>query len=237
MGRIGNIKDRKAKQDSKRAQIYTKLARLITVAAREGGTDLEYNASLKNAVDKARAQNMPRDNIERAINKGSGEYEDSQYERLTYEGYGPSGVAVIVDILTDNRNRTAGEVRHAFDKNGGNLGTSGCVSFMFEKKGELIIEKSEDIDEENLMIAAIDAGAEDFVVNEDEYQVITKSSDFEKVKTILGKENYSFVNCDVVYIPQTLAEIDESSAKKMVKLIDMLEDNDDVQDIHHNWSK
>ncbi|PHS36280.1 MAG: YebC/PmpR family DNA-binding transcriptional regulator [Alkaliphilus sp.] len=237
MGRIGNIKDRKAKQDSKRAQIYTKLARLITVAAREGGTDLEYNASLKNAVDKARAQNMPRDNIARAINKASVEHGDSQYERLTYEGYGPSGVAVIVDILTDNRNRTAGEVRHAFDKNGGNLGTSGCVSFMFEKKGELIIEKRKNIDEENLMIAAIDAGAEDFIVNEDTYQVITESCDFEKVKTVLGKENYSFVNCDVVYIPQTLAKIDEANAKKMVKLIDMLEDNDDVQDIHHNWSE
>lgn len=237
MGRIGNIKDRKAKQDSKRAQIYTKLARLITVAAREGGTDLEYNATLKNAVDKARAQNMPRDNIERAVKKGSGENSDSQYERLTYEGYGPSGVAVIVDILTDNRNRTAGEIRHAFDKNGGNLGTSGCVSFIFEKKGELVIEKNEGVGEDNLMLAAIDAGAEDIIVNEGFYQVITDSCDFNKVKTALSMANYSFASCDVVYIPQTLAELDETSAKKMVRLIDMLEDNDDVQDIHHNWSE
>ncbi|MGV8145701.1 MAG: YebC/PmpR family DNA-binding transcriptional regulator [Alkaliphilus sp.] len=237
MGRIGNIKDRKAKQDSKRAQIYTKLARLITVAAREGGTDLEYNASLKNAVDKARAQNMPRENIARAINKGSSEHGDSQYERLTYEGYGPNGVAVIVDVLTDNRNRTAGEVRHAFDKNGGNLGTSGCVSFMFERKGEIVIEKSEEIDEENLMMLAIDVGAEDFTMNEDTYHVITEVSDFDKVKTALNKENYIFINCDIVYIPQTLANLDDNNTKKMLKLIDMLEDNDDVQDIHHNWSE
>ncbi|AOY76824.1 YebC/PmpR family DNA-binding transcriptional regulator [Clostridium formicaceticum] len=237
MGRIGNIKDRKAKQDSKRAKIYTKLARLITVAAREGGTDPEYNASLKSAIDKAKAGNMPNDNIDRAIKKAAGDAGGDKYENIIYEGYGPSGVAVVVEALTDNRNRTAGEVRHAFDKNGGNLGTTGCVSFMFDRKGQIIIEKTDAIDEETLMMAALDAGAEDFIAEEEAYEVITLPEDFPAVKDKLLEEGYNFIEADIVYIPQTQAELQEADAKKMEKLIDMLEDNDDVQAVHYNWKE
>lgn len=237
MGRIGNIKDRKAKQDSKRAKIYTKLARLITVAAREGGTDPEYNASLKSAIDKAKAGNMPNDNIDRAIKKAAGDAGGDQYEKIIYEGYGPSGVAVIVEALTDNRNRTAGEVRHAFDKNGGNLGTTGCVSFMFDRKGQIVIEKNASIDEETLMLAALDAGAEDFVAEEDAYEIITMPEDFPTVKDNLLAEGYQFIQADIMYIPQTETELQEEDIKKMEKLIDMLEDNDDVQEVHHNWKE
>ncbi|SES75635.1 DNA-binding regulatory protein, YebC/PmpR family [Natronincola peptidivorans] len=237
MGRIGNIKDRKAKQDSKRAKIYTKLARLITVAAREGGTDPEYNASLKSAIDKAKADNMPNDNIDRAIKKAVGDSSGDQYEKITYEGYGPSGVAVIVEALTDNRNRTAGEVRHAFDKCGGNLGTSGCVSFMFDKKGQIIIEKNENVDEETLMMIALEAGAEDFITEEEAYEIITLPEDFPQVKDKLLQERYSFIGADIVYIPQTETQLQVEDTKKMEKLIDMLEDNDDIQGVHHNWKE
>ncbi|GAB6088138.1 YebC/PmpR family DNA-binding transcriptional regulator [Alkaliphilus crotonatoxidans] len=237
MGRIGNIIDRKGKQDSKKAKIYTKMARLITVAARMGGPDPTYNASLKNAVDKAKAVNMPNDNIDRAIKKGSGELGGDQFEHITYEGYGPNGVAVIVEALSDNRNRTAGEVRHAFDKNGGNLGTSGCVSFMFDRKGQIIIEKNDNTDEETLMMAALEAGAEDFDGSEDAFEIITAPEDFETVKEALQKEGYTFFAADVVYIPQTEATLEGEDVKKMKKLIDMLEDNDDVQEVHHNWNE
>lgn len=235
MGRIGNIKDRKAKQDSKRAKIYTKLARLITVAAKEGGTDPEYNANLQNAIDKAKAQNMPNDNIDRAIKKATGDLSGNSFENITYEGYGPNGVAVVVEALTDNRNRTAGDVRHTFDKNGGNLGTSGCVSFMFDKKGQIIIEKQDKIDEETLMMQALDAGAEDFITEDEAYEIITTQEDFITVREALIKEGYEFINADIVYIPQTEAELQDEDIKKMTKLIDMLEDNDDIQAVHHNW--
>ncbi len=236
MGRIGNIIDRKSKQDAKKAKIYTKLARLITVAAREGGSEVEYNAALKNAIDKAKLQNMPNDNIDRAIKKGAGEVGSDQYEEFNYEGYGPSGVAVIVEVLTDNRNRTAGDVRHAFDKNGGNLGSSGCVSFMFDRKGQIIIEKDDSIDEEALMMTALEAGAEDFISEEDAYEIITSIEDFNSVKEGIQKEGYTFVEANISYIPQTMAQLqDEEDIKKMNKLIDMLEDNDDVQNVYHNW--
>lgn len=235
MGRIGNIIDRKSKQDAKKAKIYTKLARLITVAARDGGPEVEYNAALKNAIDKAKLQNMPNDNIDRAVKKGSGELGGDQYEELIYEGYGPNGVAIIVEVLTDNRNRTAGDVRHAFDKNGGNLGTTGCVSFMFDKKGQIIIEKTDEIDEETLMMLALEAGAEDFMSEEDAYEIITSIEDFNSVREALEKEKYTFIEAKIAYIPQTLAQLDgEENIKKMNKLIDMLEDNDDVQEVYHN---
>lgn len=237
MGRINNIKDRKAKQDSKRAQFYTKLARVITVAAREGGTDPEYNASLKTAIDKAKAGNMPNDNIDRAIKKAIGDTGGDQYENIIYEGYGPSGVAVIVEALTDNRNRTAGEVRHLFDKSGGNLGTTGCVSFMFDRKGQIIIEKDDNIDEETLMMEALDAGAEDFITEDDSYEIITTIEDFHNVKDKLLGEGYQFIEADIVYIPQTETELEEEDIIKFEKLIDMLEDNDDVQAVHHNWKE
>ncbi|MDR5657868.1 YebC/PmpR family DNA-binding transcriptional regulator [Serpentinicella sp. ANB-PHB4] len=235
MGRIGNIKDRKAKQDSKRAKIYTKLARLITVAAKEGGIDPEYNANLKNAIDKAKSQNMPNDNIDRAIKKASNDSESNKFEKITYEGYGPNGVAVIVEALTDNRNRTAGDVRHAFDKNGGNLGTTGCVAFMFDLKGQIILEKKAAIDEDTLMIQALDAGAEDFISGEDAYEIITAPDDFTQVKDTLLEEGYEFINADIVNIPQTEAILQGEEIKKMSRLIDMLEDNDDIQAVHHNW--
>jgi len=237
MGRIGNIIDRKGKQDAKRAKIYTKLARLITVAAKEGGTDPEYNANLQNAIDKAKAQNMPNDNISRAIKKAAGDLSGNSFENVTYEGYGPNGVAVIVEALTDNRNRTAGDVRHAFDKNGGNLGTIGCVSFMFDKKGQIIIEKQDSIDEETLMMQALEAGAEDFVSDVEAYEILTTQEDFIAVKDALTKEGYEFVNADILFIPQTQAELQGEDIKKMNKLIDMLEDNDDIQSVHHNWNE
>jgi len=238
MGRIGNIIDRKGKQDAKKAKIYTKLARLITVAAREGGGDPIYNANLKNAIDKAKAQNMPNDNIDRAIKKGTGELGGNAFETITYEGYGPNGVAVIVEALSDNRNRTAGDVRYAFDKNGGNLGTSGCVSFMFDRKGQLVIEKTESIIEDELTMTAIEAGAEDFVVEDEAYVVITSPEDFATVKDALIQGGYEFFSADVVYIPQTsVALTSDDDIKKMKRMIDMLEDFDDVQEVHHNWDE
>jgi len=238
MGRIGNIIDRKSKQDAKKAKIYTKLARVISVAAREGGGDVEYNAALKNAIDKAKLQNMPNDNIDRAIKKGTGEGGSDQYEEIVYEGYGPSGVAVIVEVLTDNRNRTAGDVRHAFDKNGGNLGSTGCVSFMFDKKGQIIIEKEDHIDEETLMMVSLEAGAEDFISEEDAYEVITSIEDFHSVKEGIEKAGYKLLEANISYIPQTLSQLQsEDDIKKMNRLIDMLEDNDDVQNVYHNWEQ
>lgn len=237
MGRIGNIIDRKGKQDAKRAKIYTKLARLITVAAKEGGGDPIYNANLKNAIDKAKAENMPNDNIDRAIKKGTGELGGNAFETITYEGYGPNGVAVIVEALSDNRNRTAGDVRYAFDKNGGNLGTSGCVSFMFDRKGQLVIEKTDSIDEDELTMTAIESGAEDFVAEEEAYVVITSPEDFASVKDALIQAGYEFFSADIVYIPQTSVALQGEDIKKMKKMIDMLEDFDDVQDVHHNWDE
>ncbi len=238
MGRIGNIIDRKGKQDAKKAKIYTKLARLITVAAREGGGDPVYNANLKNAIDKAKAQNMPNDNIDRAVKKGTGELGGNDFETITYEGYGPNGVAVIVEALSDNRNRTAGDVRYAFDKNGGNLGTSGCVSFMFDRKGQMVIEKTDAIDEDELTMAAIEAGAEDFVVEEEAYVVLTSPEDFTGVKDALLEKGYEFFSADITYIPQTsVALTNAEDIKKMKRMIDMLEDFDDVQEVHHNWDE
>jgi YebC/PmpR family DNA-binding regulatory protein len=235
MGRIGNIKERKSKQDAKRANIYTKLARLITVAAKEGGIDPEYNASLKSAIEKAKAQNMPNDNIDRAIKKGSGELGGSQYEKIIYEGYGPGGVAVVVEALTDNRNRTAGEVRNTFDKNGGNLGSSGCVSFLFDRKGQIIIEKTNSVDEEILMNTVLETGAEDFVVDEEAYEILTLPETYISVKEALQKEGYELLNADIVYIPNTTTSLQEADIKKMNKMIDSFEENDDVQEVHHNW--
>ena len=173
MGRIHNIEGRKNKQDSKRAAVFTKYARLITVAVKEGGPDPEYNASLKTAIEKAKAMNMPNDNIERAIKKGTGAGDSENFESIVYEGYGPGGVAMIIETLTDNKNRTAGNVRYYLDKNGGNLGTSGCVSFMFDRKGIILIKKSDDISEDSLMEVALEAGAEDFLSEEDGFEIYT----------------------------------------------------------------
>ena len=232
MGRIGNIINKKGKQDAKRAKIFTKHARAIAVAAKEGGGNPDYNAALKTAI----ADNMPNDNIDRAIAKGAGAGANENYETIVYEGYGPGGVAVIVETLTDNKNRTAGNVRYYFDKNGGNLGTSGCVSFMFDNKGQILIEASDDVSEDELMEAALEAGAEDFITEEDGYEVVTAPEDFAAVRDELQAKGYEFISADVKLIPQTTTELtDETQLKMMNKLVDMLEDDDDVQNVYHNW--
>lgn len=231
-----NIKNKKGKEDAKRGKIFTKLGRYIMVAAREGGGDPEFNPALKAAIDKAKAANMPNDNIDRAIKKGSGELGTESFEEITYEGYGPGGVAVFAQCLTDNRNRTAPEIRHAFDKGGGNLGTPGSVSFMFDKKGIIAIEKSENIDEDELTMLAIDLGAEDFTSEEEGYEIITEPAEFNAIRDGLDKEGYEFAMAEVIYIPQNTVELtNEDDIKNMEKLIDMLEDNDDVQGVFHNW--
>lgn len=236
MGRIGNIINRKGKQDAKRSKMFTKHARAIAVAAKEGGSDPEYNGALKAAIDKAKADNMPNDNLERAIAKGAGAGANENYETIVYEGYGPGGVAVIVETLTDNKNRTAGNVRYYFDKNGGNLGTTGCVGFMFDKKGQILIEANDEVSEDELMEVALEAGAEDFLVEEDGYEVVTSPEDFNAVREELIAKGYEFISADVKLIPQTTTVLtDEEQLKFMNRLVDMLEDDDDVQSVAHNW--
>ena len=231
-----NIKNRKGKEDAKKGKEFTKIARYIMVAAKEGGADPEYNPSLKAAIEKAKAVNMPNDNIDRAIKKGSGELDTDIYEEIIYEGYGPGGIAVFVSCLTDNRNRTASDVRHAFDKFGGNLGQSGCVSFMFDRKGVLVIERKDTIDEEELMLLAIDSGAEDFEADKYGFEITTSPEDFNSVRDSLSEKGYEFEMAEISFLPQNTTELtDEKDIKNMVKLIDTLEDNDDIQEIYHNW--
>ncbi|WP_138158813.1 YebC/PmpR family DNA-binding transcriptional regulator [Peptoniphilus catoniae] len=233
-----NIKNKKGKEDAKKGKIFTKLGRNIIVAVREGGPDPNYNPSLKVAIDKAKSENMPNDNIERAIKKGSGEGSEDNYEQVIYEGYGPSGIAIMVDCLTDNRNRTAPDVRHIFDKNGGNLGQPGCVSFMFSKKGQLVIEKTDSVDGEDLMMNAIESGAEDILEEDEVFEVLTAPEDYQKVRKALEDLGYDFMHSDITYIPQNYTDLtDEEDVKKLEKLIDSLEDNDDVQDVYTNWGE
>lgn len=231
------IKHKKGKADAKRGQIFTKLAKYIAVASREGGGDPDMNAKLKEAIVKAKAANMPNENIDRAVKKGAGELQGSVYEEISYEGYGPGGVAVIVETLTDNKNRTAGDVRHAFDKNGGNLGTSGCVGFLFTKKGQIFIEKTDHFDEESLMMLALDAGAEDIESSEEGYEISTEPIDFGQVCDALKQEGYELASAEIAMIPSTEVELtDASEIKKMLKMIDMFDDNEDVQAVWHNWT-
>ena len=231
-----NIKNKKGKEDAKRAKIFTKLGRYIMVAAREGGPDPDYNPALKAAIDKAKGENMPNDNIERAIKKGSGELGADNFEEIIYEGYGPGGIAVFAQCLTDNRNRTAADVRHYFDKCGGNLGQSGSVTFMFDKKGLLIIERDDSIDEDDLTMLSIELGAEDIISEEEGFQIFTDIPDFSNVKEGLESKGYKFALAEICYIPQNQTKLtDENQIKNMEKLIDMLEDNDDVQEVYHNW--
>lgn len=230
------IKNKKGNEDKRRGKIFTKLTREIIVAVKEGGSDPDYNASLKSAIEKAKAENMPNDNIERAIKKASGSSEQDNYEEIIYEGYGPSGVAIIVSCLTDNRNRTAPEVRHAFDKFGGNLGTTGSVMFTFQRVGLLQILK-ENVDEEELMMTSIDSGASDFREDEEVFEVLTEVENFSKVRDTLSDLGYKFEFCDLTYLPNTEVSLTEDEdIKNLVKLIDILEDNDDVQDVYHNWN-
>ncbi|MGO1469117.1 MAG: YebC/PmpR family DNA-binding transcriptional regulator [Tissierella sp.] len=230
-----NIKNKKGKEDAKRGKIFTKLGRYIMVAAKEGGPDPEYNPSLKAAIDKAKAENMPNDNIERAIKKGSGEGGLDDFEEIVYEGYGPGGVAVFTNCLTDNRNRTAADVRHIFDKFEGNLGQAGSVTFMFDRKGVIAIERDDSIDEDELTMLSIELDAEDFEVSEDGYEIITEPGQFNHVKEGLEKEGYKFAMAEISFIPQTTISLNEEDEKNMGKLVDMLEDNDDIQEVHHNW--
>ena len=234
MGRHGTIAGRKAAQDSKRAAMFTKYATAITVAAKDGG-DPEYNAGLRVAIEKAKAISMPNDNIQRAIKKGTGELGGASYEELSFEGYGAGGVAIIVDCLTDNNNRTTSAVRSTFDKHGGNLGTPGCVSYMFSRKGVLIIEKTDEIDEDVLMEAALEAGAEDMITEEDSFTIYTDPSAYTDVYQALAAAGYAFVESDVEFVPSMESTpTDEHDIKKLKKLIEVLEDNDDVQKVHTN---
>lgn len=238
MGRIGTIINRKGKQDAKKAKEFTKLGRYIMVAAREGGGDPTYNAALMSAIEKAKAANMPNDNIDRAIKKGAGESDGAIYTELTYEGYGPGGVAVLVECLTDNTNRTAADVRSYFVKGKGNLGVNGSVSFMFDRKGVLVVDKKDSISDEAIEEAVIEAGAEDFGIEDDHYEIYTDISDFAEVRDALSAQGYTFSMAELRYLPQTMAKLsNEDDIKYMQKLIDLLEDNDDVQNVYHNWEE
>ena len=234
MGRHGTIAGRKAAQDSKRAALFTKFAKAITVAAKDGG-DPEYNAGLRVAIEKAKAISMPNDNIQRAIKKGTGELGGASYEELSFEGYGAGGVAVIVNCLTDNTNRTTSFVRSTFDKHGGNLGTPGCVSYMFSRKGVLIIEKTDEIDEDALMEAALEAGADDMVTEDDSFTVYTEPNAYTDVYQALKDAGYEFIESDIEFVPSMESSpSDEHDIAKLRKMIDILEDNDDVQKVQTN---
>ena len=230
------IKRKKEKTDGARAKVFTKIGRELAVAVKQGGGgDPSSNSRLKDCIAKAKASNVPNDNIERIIKKASGEGDSSSFEECVYEGYGPSGIAVIVETLTDNRNRTAGEVRHAFDKFGGNLGTTGCVSFMFNKKGMIVIER-DGRDEEAVMSDALEAGATDFAADSDVYEITTEVSDFTAVREELESKGYTFISAQLEMVPDTYTNItDDEIAVKMQRMLDMLEDSDDVQDVWHNW--
>lgn len=231
-----NIKRKKEKTDGARAKIFTKIGRELAVAVKEGGgADPATNSKLKDCIAKAKANNVPNDNIERIIKKTAGSTDSEKYEAITYEGYGPCGVAVIVETLTDNRNRTAGDLRHYFDKFGGNLGTPGCVSFMFAKKGVIVIEKA-DLNEDNVMEDALEAGASDFLSDDDAFEIYTEPEDFSAVRETLENKGYEFASAETEMVPSTYTAIsDEESATKMQKLLDILDDNDDVQNVWHNW--
>lgn len=229
------VKNVKGKEDARRASLFTKMARMISVAVKEGGPDPAYNAALKMAIEKAKADNMPNDNIDRAIKKGAGDMNVDDFEQIVYEGYGPEGIAVVVTCLTDNRNRTAANVRHAFDKYGGNMGTTGSVGFLFVHKGLLVID-GEGVDEDQIMMDALESGAED-VKNEDGmFVVTTEIPDFAQVSDAMKEAGYRFEVAEISYLPKTTSKIQSTdNVVLMHKMIDALEDDDDVQDVYHNW--
>ncbi|MYL33331.1 YebC/PmpR family DNA-binding transcriptional regulator [Pontibacillus yanchengensis] len=230
-----NIKHRKGAQDKKRGKIFMKLAKDLYVAAKEGGGDPETNPALRQAIDKAKANNVPNENIDRAINKATGNLDGANYEETTYEGYGPAGVAVMVEVLTDNRNRTASEVRHAFNKHNGNLGENGCVSFMFDRKGYIVVNRNEhNINEEELMLEVIEAGADEMETHEESFEIYTDPESFQDVRTALESQGYTLENAEVTFFPQTYSHVEGEEAEQIEKLIDMLEDLEDVQEVYHN---
>ena len=231
-------KKKKGKADAARGKIFTKLGRELLVAVKEGGPDPAGNSKLKDVIAKCKANNMPNDTINNAIKKAAGAGNTESYEEVMYEGYGTSGVAVIVEASTDNRNRTAADVRHAFDRAGGNLGTSGCVSYLFEKKGVIIIDKTTtDLSEDDMMMLALENGAEDFEATEECYEITTSPADFSAVREALEQKGIEFLQAEIQMVPSTYVTLDEKGAEKMQRLIDALEDLDDVMNVYHNWEE
>jgi len=237
--KFANIKHRKERNDSTKGKVFTKLGREIAVIVKEGGADLSTNSRLKDIVAKAKSNNMPNDTIDRSIKKAAGDSSAVNYEVVTYEGYGPNGIAIIVEALTDNKNRTAGNIRNAFTKGNGNVGSQGCVSFMFDERGQIIIDKEEcDIKADDLMMLALEAGAEDFVEEEDSFEVLTNPDDFSVVRESLEKLGIAMAQADVTMIPQVWVELsDDKDIKSMQKILDLLDEDDDVQEVYHNWEE
>ncbi len=237
--KFSNIKRKKEKNDAAKGKIFTIIGREIAVAVKEGGADPASNSKLRDAIAKAKANNMPNDTIDRGIKKAAGDAGSVNYESLTYEGYGPGGVAIIVDTLTDNKNRTAANVRAAFTKGGGNVGAQGSVSYLFDKKGQIIVDKEEcEMDADELMMAALDAGAEDFAEEDESYEIYTAPDDFSAVREALEAAGIPMLEAEVTMIPQTWVEVaDEENVKKLNRILDMLDDDDDVQGVYHNWDE
>ena len=237
--KFANIKHKKEKNDAAKGKIFTIIGREIAVAVKEGGADPENNSKLRDVIAKAKANNMPNDTIDRGIKKAAGDANAVNYVSVTYEGYGPNGSAIIVDALTDNKNRTAANVRNAFTKGSGNVGAQGCVSFMFDKKGQIIIDKEEyDGDADELMMMALDAGAEDFSEEEDSFEITTSPEDFSAVREALENENIKMASAEVTMIPQNYVTFtDEEDIKRMNRILDLLDEDDDVQAVYHNWDE
>jgi YebC/PmpR family DNA-binding regulatory protein len=242
--KFANIKHKKEKNDAKKGKIFTIIGREIAVAVKEGGADPENNSRLRDVIAKAKANNMPNDTIERGIKKAAGDIGNVNYEEVTYEGYGPNGTAIIVKALTDNKNRTASNVRNAFTKGSGSVGTQGCVSYMFDEKGQIIISKEEmddnniEIEADDIMMLALDAGAEDFSEEEDSYEIITSPDDFSAVREALEKEKLPMASAEVTMIPQNYVTLtDENDIRQLQRTLDLLDEDDDVQDVYHNWDE
>ena len=230
-----NIKNKKEKTDSQRGKIFTKIGREIAIAVKEGGADPANNSKLRDVIAKAKASNMPNDNIARSIKKASGELGSVNYEEATYEGYGPAGIAVIVDVVTDNKNRTVADDRHIFDKSGGTMGASGCVGWMFNHRGVIVIERTASIDEDELMMTALDAGAEDFEPQEDVFEIYTAVNDYSKVREAHEAAGYTFISAELSMIPTNTTDVtDPEAVQKVLRFLERLEDNDDVQEVYHN---
>lgn len=229
-----NIQQAKGKADAARGKIFTKIGREIAVAVKMGGPDPNSNASLRAVIDKAKAANMPKDNITRSIQKANGDLGSINYENITYEGYGTNGVAVIVEALTDNKNRTGGDVRHIFDKYGGSLGTTGCVSYMFDTKGIILVEKKPGMDDDEMMMLALDAGADDFEESDGMYEISASVDKFSSVRDELEKSGIEFASAQIEKIPNNTVELDDESRDKLFKMLDMFDENDDVQNVYHN---
>ena len=237
--KFANIKHKKEKNDAARGKIFTIIGREIAVAVKEGGADPNNNSKLRDVIAKAKANNMPNDTIERGIKKAAGDANSVNYVSITYEGYGPNGTAIIVDALTDNKNRTASNVRNAFTKGGGNVGTTGCVSFMFDQKGQIIVAKEDcEMEADDLMMIALDAGAEDFSEEEDSFEILTSPEDFSAVCEVLENEKIVMASAEVTMVPQTYVELtSEEDIKKMNRILDLLDEDDDVQAVYHNWDE